>query len=187
MNNPEFRQTLHNISHNLETANQAAQENIYTLTQFYIDPCLEGLRACVYECTAPCFPTREVSLRRKRGRSRGRAEYNFDFYNAWDDDEALGDSSISWGTDELDSLLAGGAPQISPAEKAAGHELWLERATEADSITARCRSRSYDYTELIVPRIPRTTTMEVWRQNIALQTLSGGSTREPREHSNTRR
>jgi hypothetical protein len=107
MNNPEFRQTLHNISHNLETANQAAQENIYTFTQLYVDPCLAAIKDGVYACTAPCFPNREDNLRRKRGRSRGRAEYNFDFYNAWDDEEALGDSALSWGDDELDSLLAG--------------------------------------------------------------------------------
>lgn len=107
MNNPEFRQTLHNISHNLETANQAAQENIYTFTQLYIDPCLSGVKSCLYQSTAPCFPSREDTLRRKRGRSRGRAEYNFDFYEAWDDDEAIADSSVGWGNDELDSLLAG--------------------------------------------------------------------------------
>lgn len=111
MNNPEFRQTLHNISHNFESANQAAQENIYTFTQLYIDPCLAGLKSCLYDCTRPCFPSREDNLRRKRGRSRGRAELNFDFYDAWDDDEALADSSLGWGNDELDSLLAARAPR----------------------------------------------------------------------------
>ncbi|EXJ78518.1 hypothetical protein A1O1_08919 [Capronia coronata CBS 617.96] len=111
MNNPEFRQTLHNISHNLESANQAAQENIYTFAQLYIDPCLAGLRSCLYDCTRPCFPGREDNLRRKRGRSRGRAEYNFDFYDAWDDDEALADTPLGWGNDELDSLLAGQSPR----------------------------------------------------------------------------
>lgn len=117
MNNPEFRQTLHNISHNLESANQAAQENIYTFTQQYIDPCLEGIKSCLYDCTEPCFPNREDNFRRKRGRSRGRAEYNFDFYDAWDDDEAHGDTSMSWGNDELDSLLAGHGPRTSQPRK----------------------------------------------------------------------
>ncbi|KIW20782.1 hypothetical protein PV08_01360 [Exophiala spinifera] len=107
MNNPEFRQTLQHITHNLETANQTAQENIYSFTQRYIDPCLSGLKSCVVDCTAPCLPNREGHLRRKRGRSRGRAEYNFDFYEAWDDDEALASPSTAWGNDELDSLLAG--------------------------------------------------------------------------------
>ncbi|KAK5448095.1 hypothetical protein LTS15_009119 [Exophiala xenobiotica] len=107
MNNPEFRQTLQHITHNFETANQAAQENIYTFAQSYIDPCLSGFKSCIYDCTAPCFPNREDNLRRKRGRSHGGTEYNFDFYDAWDDDEALGESSMAWGNDELDGLLAG--------------------------------------------------------------------------------
>lgn len=111
MNNPEFRQTLQNISHNFETANQTAQENIYTFTQRYIDPCLAGIKSSIDACTAPCFPNREDNLRRKRGRSRGRADYNFDFYDAWEDDEALADNSAAWGNDELDGLLAGHGPQ----------------------------------------------------------------------------
>ncbi|KAJ4512537.1 hypothetical protein HRR83_007053 [Exophiala dermatitidis] len=110
MNNPEFRQTLHNLSHNLESANQTAQENIYTFTQQYIDPCLSGLKSCVYDCTRPCFPGREDNLRRKRGRSRGRAEFNFDFYEAWDDEEDLTEGALRWSNDELDGLLAGRGP-----------------------------------------------------------------------------
>ncbi|KAK6380224.1 uncharacterized protein PV06_05619 [Exophiala oligosperma] len=117
MNNPEFRQTLQHITHNLETANQTAQENIYTFTQRYIDPCLSGLKSCVVDCTAPCFPNREDKLRRKRGRSRGRAEYNFDFYEAWDDDEALAETSTAWGNDELDSLLAGHGPRVDQPKR----------------------------------------------------------------------
>ena len=117
MNNPEFRQTLHNISHNLENANQAAQENIYTFTQLYIDPCLAGVKSSVYSCTAPCFPSREDKIRRRRGRSRGRAEYNFDFYNAWDDEEAIGDGALGWGDDELDGLLAGRGAQSQQPRK----------------------------------------------------------------------
>lgn len=118
--NPEFRQTLNTISHNLESANQAAQENIYTFTQLYIDPCLSGLKACIYACTAPCFPNREDNLRRKRGRSRGRAEYSFDFYDAWDDDDDAVDNVLAWGNDELDSLLAGrGALNAQPARQRA--------------------------------------------------------------------
>lgn len=120
MNNPEFRQTLHNLSHNLENANQAAQENIYTFTQLYIDPCLAGVKSCLYDCTAPCFPNREDNLRRRRGRSRGRAEYSFDFYNAWEDEEEANENSLRWGDDELDSLLAGrGSPLDQPKRQRA--------------------------------------------------------------------
>jgi hypothetical protein len=110
--NPEFRQTLNVLSHNFESANQAAQENIYTFTQLYIDPCLSGFRSCLQDCTGACFPTREESIRRRRarGRSRGRAENFFDFYDDWDEDEING-GVAAWGNDELDSLLAGQGAQ----------------------------------------------------------------------------
>lgn len=109
--NPELRQTLQSISRNLESANEAAQENIYTFTQLYIDPCLSGLRGCLHDFTAPCFPRRQDQLRRKRGRSRGRAELNFDFYDDWDEDEDSANNLMGWGNDELDSLLAGSSRQ----------------------------------------------------------------------------
>lgn len=105
--NPELRQTLNNLSRNLESANEAAQENIYTFAQRYIDPCLAGVKSCYHSCTASCFPDREEQLRRKRGRPRGRPEVNFDFYDDWDDDEDATNSLMGWGNDELDSLLAG--------------------------------------------------------------------------------
>jgi hypothetical protein len=115
--NPELRQTLNTFSHNLESANQAAQENIYTFTQLYVDPCLSGLRACLEDCTAPCLGYREDQLRRRRGRgrSRGRAENFFDFYDDWNDEEVGEDSTMAWGNDELDSLLAGNqSPTAQP-------------------------------------------------------------------------
>jgi len=104
---PEIRRTIQNLSRNLESANETAQENIYTFTQRFVDPCLGSVKSCLYDCTAPCFPRREDNLRRKRGRSRGRAEYNFDFYYDWEDEEAADYSVMNWGNDELDSLLAG--------------------------------------------------------------------------------
>ena len=115
--NPELRQTLNVLSHNFENANQTAQENIYTFTQLYIDPCLSGFKSCFQDCTAPCFPTRDNAARRRhgRGRSRGQAEYFFDFYDDWDDEEDLIGAGQSWGNDELDSLLAGqGQPPKRP-------------------------------------------------------------------------
>jgi hypothetical protein len=105
--NPEFRQRLNTISRNLESANETAAENIYTFTQLYIDPCITGFKLCLHDCTAPCLPDREERLRRRRGRSRGRADLSFEFYDDWDDDEGAGNSLVGWGNDELDSLLAG--------------------------------------------------------------------------------
>lgn len=105
--NPEIRQTLNTISRNLEVANEAAQERVYTFTQLFIDPCLEGIRGCFADCTTTCFPRREERMRRRRARSRGRSDLHFDFYDDWDDDEEDDYVATSWGNDELDSLLAG--------------------------------------------------------------------------------
>ncbi|RAL05897.1 uncharacterized protein BO80DRAFT_372157 [Aspergillus ibericus CBS 121593] len=100
---PRVRQTINQISHNLESANETAQEGLYTLSHNYLVPCFAAIGNCVYSCTAPCLPSREDQLRRRR---RGRAEANFDFYDDWDNDES-NDSLLGWGTDELDRLLAG--------------------------------------------------------------------------------
>ncbi|KAF7718038.1 Uncharacterized protein PECH_002371 [Penicillium ucsense] len=100
---PRIRQRINQISHNLESANESAQEGIYTFSQNYISPCLSGIGQCVQSCTAPCFPSREDQLRRRR---RGRAEANFDFYDDWETEEGE-ESLLGWGTGELDRLLAG--------------------------------------------------------------------------------
>ncbi|KAE8134276.1 hypothetical protein BDV38DRAFT_273630 [Aspergillus pseudotamarii] len=100
---PRVRQTINQISHNLETANETAQEGLYTFSHHYILPCFATIGNCIYACAAPCLPSREDQLRRRR---RGRAEAIFDFYDDWDNDDA-DDRLLGWGTDELDRLLAG--------------------------------------------------------------------------------
>ena len=108
--NPELRQTLNTISRNFESANETAQENIYTFTQLVIDPCVSGFKNCIFGCTASCFPKREERMRRHRARSRGRSDLHFDFYDDWQDEEDETHGAGSWGNDELDSLLAGRGP-----------------------------------------------------------------------------
>ncbi|KAL4890953.1 hypothetical protein BDV59DRAFT_75978 [Aspergillus ambiguus] len=100
---PRVRQRINQISHNLETANETAQEGLYTFSQNYVVPCLASIGNCVYACTSPCLPTREDQIRRRR---RGRAEAVFDFYDDWDNDDS-DDGILGWGTGELDRLLAG--------------------------------------------------------------------------------
>ncbi|KAI1910265.1 hypothetical protein LOZ61_004511 [Ophidiomyces ophidiicola] len=108
---PRIRQTINQISQNLESANETAQEGIYAFSHNYLVPCFASIRHCLGACTSPCFPNRDDQLRRrKRGVTRGRAELNFDFYDDWDyDEDVMGDRPLGWGTDELDRLLAGGS------------------------------------------------------------------------------
>lgn len=100
---PRIRQRINQISHNLETANETAQEGLYTFSQNYLSPCLAAVGNCVHVCTAPCLPSREDQLRRRR---RGHAEASFDFYDDWENEE-IDDTLLGWGTGELDRLLAG--------------------------------------------------------------------------------
>lgn len=120
---PRFRQTINQISHNLESANETAQEGIYTFSHNYIGPCFAGIKNGVRSCTSACFPSREDQLRRRRrGRSSGRAEYDFDFYDDWDyDEDTTTDSLLGWGTDELDRLLAGSSGARGPADQPRRH------------------------------------------------------------------
>lgn len=98
---PRVRQTINQISYNLESANETAQERIYTFSHNYIFPCFTSIGNCVNSCTATCLPTREDHLRRRRRRYA-----DFDFYDDWENEEA-DDTILGWGTDELDRLLAG--------------------------------------------------------------------------------
>ncbi|EON66710.1 hypothetical protein W97_05956 [Coniosporium apollinis CBS 100218] len=119
-NDPRLRRTLNQLSQNLESANETAQVNLFTFSRRYVNPCFSSLGNCFHACTTPCFPTREERLRRQRGRSRGRAEQSFDFYDDWDEDENEG--LLGWaneGNDELDRLLAGTGGSAQPGRQRA--------------------------------------------------------------------
>jgi hypothetical protein len=106
---PRLRRTLDQLSHNVESATEHAQENLYTFSQNYITPCFTSIANCFHSCTASCFAVDETRRRRQRGRSRGIAESSFDFYDDWDDEE---NDTLAWtnSSDELDRLLAGHQP-----------------------------------------------------------------------------
>jgi len=103
---PRWNRTLQHITENLEHANESAQENIYGFTQRYVNPCFSSISQCLNACTAPCFPTHN-DRRRHHGRSHGRAEVSFDFYDDWEYDES--DGLLGWGSDNLDRFLGGAA------------------------------------------------------------------------------
>lgn len=110
LEDPRIRQNWNQISHNVETATESAAAGIWTFTHEYINPCFASISESFEGCSASCFPDREDRARRlrERGRARGRAEYSFDFYDDWDEDEAASSGGLlGWGNDELDRLLAG--------------------------------------------------------------------------------
>lgn len=109
LEDPRIRQNWNQFSSNAETAAENAAASIWTFTHSYISPCLASVSNSVRECSGTCFPERE-RRQRERGRSHGRAERSFDFYDDWDDDlqnSGTGGGLLGWGNDELDRLLAG--------------------------------------------------------------------------------
>ncbi|CAG8977932.1 hypothetical protein HYALB_00001812 [Hymenoscyphus albidus] len=107
LEDPRIRQTWNQFSQNAESATETAAAGIWTFQHQYINPCLSSVALAFEQCTGTCFPDRDERARRlrERGRTRGRAELSFDFYDDWDEDE--GGVLGGWGNDELDRLLAG--------------------------------------------------------------------------------
>ncbi|MCJ1276721.1 hypothetical protein MMC21_004528 [Puttea exsequens] len=109
-NDPRLRQTLNQISQNLESANLRTQASLFTFSEKYISPCLSSTSSCLEASCQPCFAA--VAKRRDdyhtrrphRRQTRGREALAFDFYDDWEQDEA------EWGNDELDRLLSGNEP-----------------------------------------------------------------------------
>ncbi|KAI9742230.1 MAG: hypothetical protein M1818_004130 [Claussenomyces sp. TS43310] len=112
LEDPRIRQTWNHISYNAGTATENAATGLWTFTHRYINPCFTSISSAFGRCTGSCCNDREERARRlrERGRTRGRAEYSFDFYDDWDEDNEGGGSGglLGWGNDELDRLLAGG-------------------------------------------------------------------------------
>lgn len=123
LEDPRIRQAWNNISHNAETATESAATGIWTLAHNYITPCFASIGGCLGQCATPCLPDREERARRarERGRTRGRAEYSFDFYDDWDEDEAGGSGGLlGWGNDELDRLLSGSGAHGAASQQPSG-------------------------------------------------------------------
>jgi len=111
---PRLRRTLDQLTQNFESANEQAQEGLYTFQLQYINPCFASLTACVRQCIEPCVGTEEERRRRQRARSRGRLEHSFDFYDDWDEEE---NEFLGWDNDELEHLLTGANNQQPGRER----------------------------------------------------------------------
>lgn len=97
---PRIRQTLNQISHNLESANIATQASLFSFSETYISPCLASFRSCLEASCHPCFAARDDHRNSHRSGRRGRNEFAFEFYDDWNEEAG------EWGNDELDRLLA---------------------------------------------------------------------------------
>ncbi|CAL3963209.1 hypothetical protein PZA11_000896 [Diplocarpon coronariae] len=119
LEDPRYRQTWNQLSQNAESATESAAAGIWTFQHKYISPCFASIASSVEQCTGPCFPDREERARRirERGRTRGRAELSFDFYDDWDEenDGRSGGLLGGWGNDELDRLLTGSGSHSGPS------------------------------------------------------------------------
>lgn len=133
LEDPRIRQTWNNISQNAETATETAAAGIWSFVHDYINPCFASMGESIEQCTTQCFPDREERARRlrERDRARGRAEYSFDFYDDWDDEEAGASGGLlGWGNDELDRLLAGsGSNSHGPEDQPPGRKRKMSYGT----------------------------------------------------------
>lgn len=120
LQDPRIQQTWNQISQNAESATETAAANIWTFQHEYINPCFASIASSFEQCAGHCFPDREERARRlrERGRTRGRAELSFDFYDDWDEEESAANRGLlgGWGNDELDRLLAGSGSHSGGSE-----------------------------------------------------------------------
>ncbi|WPH03818.1 Hypothetical protein R9X50_00670100 [Acrodontium crateriforme] len=105
---PRFRRRLNELGQTLESANESAQSGLYIFGHSYVKPCFDSVIAAATTCVDASCPSLNLAqseqARRQRGRARGRAELNFDFYDDWDDEE---EGLLGWGDDEFDRLVGG--------------------------------------------------------------------------------
>jgi hypothetical protein len=113
---PRLRRALTQLTQNIENANERTQENLFSFSQNYVNPCLASVDGCIRSCTDSCFPARgDLRRRIQRNRSHGRAEASFDFYDDWEEEET--DALLGLRNDEMDRLLQGPASRQPPRER----------------------------------------------------------------------
>ncbi|KAF3916564.1 hypothetical protein ABW20_dc0102603 [Dactylellina cionopaga] len=103
---PRVRQTLNQISDNIESVADTAKFGCFNFTKSYLEPCINSIATVCpsTETACPCFYHDGLTSRRRR---RGQPEFAFEFYNSDYDDEYAPGDPLRWGNDELDRLLAG--------------------------------------------------------------------------------
>ncbi|KAF3914685.1 hypothetical protein AA313_de0205825 [Arthrobotrys entomopaga] len=105
---PRVRQTLNQISDNIESVTDTAKVGCFSFTKSYLEPCINSIASVcpAPETVCPCF-YHDPSISRRRRRAGGNPEFAFEFYNSDYDDYYAPEDPLRWGNDELDRLLAG--------------------------------------------------------------------------------
>lgn len=112
LQDPRTRQRWNQITHDAEVATENAAAGIWSFSHNYINPCLGSLAASFDSCTAFCVGDADERRRQRRARDRERAEYSFDFYDDWyEEEEQSGGLLGGWGGEDWDRLLAGTGSQ----------------------------------------------------------------------------
>ncbi|KAI9149517.1 hypothetical protein HJFPF1_11570 [Paramyrothecium foliicola] len=110
LEDPRLRQRWNQIAHDAEAVTENAAAGIWSFQHNYINPCFGSVADSLQQCTAVCLGDPEERLRRRRERERMQAEYSFDFYDDWYEDEERGGNGGllgNWGGEDWDRLLAG--------------------------------------------------------------------------------
>ncbi|PNP77931.1 hypothetical protein FNYG_08657 [Fusarium nygamai] len=112
LEDPRLRQRWNQIAHDTETITENAAAGIWTFQHNYINPCFSSIAQSIEQCTTVCLGDPEERLRKRRERelSHSRAEYSFDFYDDWYEEEQSGLFG-TWGNEDWDRLLAGTGTQ----------------------------------------------------------------------------
>ena len=115
LEDPRMRQRWNQITHDAEVVTENAAAGIWSFQHNYINPCLGSIAGSLESCTAICVGDAEERRRRRRERDRERAEYSFDFYDDWyEEEEQSGGLLGGWGGEDWDRLLAGTGSQRRP-------------------------------------------------------------------------
>lgn len=148
---PRLRQRWNQIAHDAEAATENAAAGIWSIQHNYINPCLGSIAASVDQCAVLCLGNPKDRLRRRRERehARGGAEYSFDFYDDWYEDEQGGGLLGTWGGEDWDRLLAGTGSQRKHAGAETTEQPRRKRGMSYGTRGARRRTSVHDPT--IIP------------------------------------
>ncbi|RDA93046.1 hypothetical protein CP533_0675 [Ophiocordyceps camponoti-saundersi (nom. inval.)] len=123
LEDPRLRQRWNQIAHDAEAVTENAAAGIWSIQHHYINPCFGAVASSIERCTATCLGSADERRRRRRDRlhaggGAAGAEYSFDFYDDWDDDDA------GWGASEdWDRLLAGTGSSASQSRRKLGADV----------------------------------------------------------------